>query len=213
MYTPPAYRQEDPAVLHDLIDEFGFATLVTLGPEGPTANHIPMLIDRGEGPYGRLRGHLSKGNPQFLEMRSEVPALAIFQGPHTYVSPNWYPSKQEHGKVVPTWNYVAVHATGPLTVIEDDEGLMRIIDDLTRKHEQNFENPWNISDAPDDYIQRMLKGIIGFEIQIGKLEGKWKMSQNKPKIEDRRGVIEGLNASGNLADGEVAAIMSKILED
>ncbi|MBT3767488.1 MAG: FMN-binding negative transcriptional regulator, partial [Rhodospirillales bacterium] len=188
-------------------------TLVTLGPDGPTANHIPMLIDRGEGLYGRLRGHLSKGNPQLQEMRPESPALAIFQGPHTYVSPNWYPSKKEHGKVVPTWNYLAVHATGPLTVIDDDARLMRIIDDLTRKHEQNFENPWNISDAPDDYIQRMLKGIIGFEIQIGKLEGKWKMSQNKPKIEDRRGVIEGLNASGNLADGEVAAIMSKILED
>jgi transcriptional regulator len=213
MYTPPAYRQEDPAVLHDLIDEFGFATLVTLGPDGPTANHIPMLIDRGEGLYGRLRGHLSKGNPQLQEMRPESPALAIFQGPHTYVSPNWYPSKKEHGKVVPTWNYLAVHATGPLTVIDDDARLMRIIDDLTRKHEQKFENPWKISDAPDDYIQRMLNGIIGFEIQIGKLEGKWKMSQNKPKVEDRRGVIEGLKASGNLVDGEVAAIMSKILED
>lgn len=210
MYTPPAHREEDTKILHDLVDGYGFATLVTIGPDGPAASHVPMLIDRGEGPYGRLRGHLAKGNQQLLDMQSEAPALAIFQGPHTYVSPNFYPSKQEHGKVVPTWNYVAVHATGLLKIIDGAEGLMGIIGNLTDKYEQHSEQPWKVSDAPEDYIQRQLKGIIGFEMQIEKLEGKWKMSQNKSEM-DRQGVIDGLNASNNPTDNEVAAITEKIL--
>jgi transcriptional regulator len=128
------------------------------------------------------------------------------------VSPNWYPSKQEDGKVVPTWNFVAVHATGPLAVIDDVEGMMEIVGDLTDKHEQKFDQPWKNSDAPDDYIQSTLKGIVGFEIQIEKLEGKWKMSRDKSDA-DRRGVIEGLSASENPIDRDVAAIMKKISDD
>jgi transcriptional regulator len=212
MYTPSAFREEDTKVLHDLIDEFGFATLVTLGSEGLTANHIPLAIDRKNGPKGRLRGHLAKGNPQLKDMQLGRPALAIFQGPNTYISPNLYPSKKEHGKVVPTWNFVAVHASGPLTVLEDVKALMDIVGDLTNKHEQASKQPWKISDAPEDYIQHQLKGITGFEIQIKKLEGKWKMGQNKSNT-DRQGTIDGLSESKDSNDLDVAAIMRDVLSD
>ena len=211
MFTPPAYRRDELPVLHGHIEAHGFATLVTLGRDGLMASHIPLLIDKDIEPYGRLRGHFSRANPQWRDIDPEIPALAIFQGPNAYVSPTSYPSKREHGKVVPTWNYTAVHATGLLTFTEDAGKLAGIVDDLTEIYERQSARPWRASDAPADYIRRQLKGIVGFEMAITKLEGKWKMSQNRPQA-DRRGVIEGLESSDRERCRDVAAIMAG-LED
>lgn len=211
MSTPPHYRREELPLLHGHMEQNGFATLVTMGAEGLTASHIPMLIDRQAGRYGTIRGHFSKANPQWRDAGSETPALAIFPGPNAYISPGWYASKRAHGKVVPTWNYTAVHATGYLEVTEDEDTLARIVADLTDRHERNFAAPWRTTDAPADFIRRNIKGIVGFEIAITKLEGKWKMSQNKAEA-DRAGAIEGLTADGSQAGLDVAAIM-RGLED
>ena len=137
MFTPPAYRRDELPVLHGHIEAHGFATLVTLGRDGLMASHIPLLIDKDIEPYGRLRGHFSRANPQWRDFDPEIPALAIFQGPNAYVSPTSYPSKREHGKVVPTWNYTAVHATGLLTFTEDAGKLAGIVDDLTEIYGAN----------------------------------------------------------------------------
>ncbi len=207
MFTPPAFQQDKLPVLYDHIEAHGFGTLVTLGRDGLMASHIPMLIDREGAPYGRLRGHFSRANSQRRDINPEVPALAIFQGPNAYVSPNWYPSKHQGGKVVPTWNYSAVHASGTLNIIEEPDALQRIVDDLSRKYEQQFPQPWRISDAPEEYIRSQLKGIVGFEMTITALEGNWKMSQNRSE-DDRRGVVEGLQSSDRQMCRDVAAIMA-----
>lgn len=211
MFTPPAFQRDELPVLHGHIEAHGFATLVTLGRHGLIASHIPILIDKDVEPYGRLRGHFSRANPQWRDIDPEIPALAIFHGPNAYVSPNWYASKREHGKVVPTWNYTAVHASGVLNVTEDADVLAGIVDDLSEKYEQQFPQPWRTSDAPADFIRGRLKGIVGFEMAITKLEGKWKMSQDRSQA-DRRGVIEGLASSDREICRDVAAIMAG-LED
>lgn len=211
MFTPPAYKRDELPVLHGHIEAHGFATLVTLGRHGLIASHIPILIDKDIEPYGKLRGHFSRANPQWRDIDPEIPALAIFQGPNAYVSPNWYASKREHGKVVPTWNYTAVHASGVLKFTEDADDLAAIVDDLTEKHERQSPQPWRTSDAPAEFIRGQLKGIVGFEMAITKLEGKWKMSQNRPQA-DRRGVIEGLASSDRESCRDVAVIMAG-LED
>lgn len=212
MYTPPAFQKDELPFLYGHIEAHGFATLVTFGKDGLTASHIPMLLDRDIAPCGRLRGHFSRANPQWRDIAPEVPALAIFQGPNAYISPNWYPSKREHGKVVPTWNYSAVHATGTLNLVEDSKRLLQIVDDLSRQHEQSFPQPWQTSDAPEPYIRGQLKGIVGFEMTIDRLEGKWKMSQNRSEA-DRRGVIEALAASDLPAGRDVAAVMTALESD
>ncbi len=212
MFTPPDFHRDELPVLHGHIEAHGFGTLVTSGKDGLIASHLPMLIDKDIGPYGRLRGHFSKANPQWRDITPGSPALAIFQGPNAYISPNWYPSKREHGKVVPTWNYTAVHASGAVTVTEDADMLARIVDDLTTKYEHDFPAPWRTSDAPADYFRSQLKGIVGFEMAISRLDGKWKMSQNKPEA-DRRGAIAGLAASGRQTCHDVAAIMEELEGD
>jgi transcriptional regulator len=196
MYNPPHFREERTEVLQQLIREHSLAALITLGPEGLIANHVPLILDPEPAPLGKLRGHLSRVNSQWRDSRPEVPALAIFQGPSAYITPSWYPSKEATGKVVPTYNYVVVHAHGPLKTYEDPQLLLRNVRALTELHEAAFASRWSVDDAPADFIQGQLKGIVGIEIPVLRLEGKWKVSQNRV-AEDRQGVIDGLREAGD----------------
>ena len=206
MYVPPHFVEDDKAALHRAIRETRLATLVTLGSEGLEASHVPILLDEGEGTYGTIRGHLARANPQWRRASAETPALVMFLGPDAYVSPNWYATKRETGKVVPTWNYLAIHAYGRVEFFEDAERLRAIVTSLTQRHEGRREKPWAVSDAPEDYIQAQLRGIIGFRLPIDRLEGKWKHSQNRPEA-DRRGVIEGLEGEGGALESTIAQRM------
>lgn len=204
MYVPAHFREDRVPVLHATIRQIAFGTLVTLGPDGLVASHVPMLLDPEPAPFGTLRGHIARANPQWRAPDPKVPALAIFAGANAYITPSWYATKRQTGKVVPTWNYVAVHAQGPVQFFEDAERLRAIVTRLTETHEAKRAAPWQVSDAPEDYIRAMLKAIIGFELPIARLEGKWKMSQNRP-AEDRAGVVEGLSSDGN---AEIAALVA-----
>jgi transcriptional regulator len=208
MYVPAHFEENRVEVLHEAIRRAGLATLVTLNAGGLVASHIPMLLDPAPAPFGTLRGHLARANPQWKDVAAATPALAIFMGPDAYISPALYPTKKQTGKVVPTWNYVAVHATGPLRFFEDADSLLKLVTALTQRHEATRREPWAVSDAPPDYIQSMLRAIVGFEIPIASLEGKWKMSQNRT-AEDRTGVAEKLAADGGRGGGDVAAIVAE----
>lgn len=195
MYLPAHFRQDRLDVLHRFIGLHSLATLVTLGPDGLLANHIPLVLDPEPGPFGTLRGHVAKANPQWRDSLPQVSALAIFEGPSAYVSPSWYPSKQETGRVVPTYNYVVVHARGPLTTYTDPVRLEQHLRTLTAHHEASFPVPWRIDDAPADFFAAQLNAIVGIEIAIERLEGKWKVSQNRTPA-DRAGAVAGLRANG-----------------
>ena len=208
MYNPPHFREDRLPVLHALIRDHGFAALVTVGPDGLVADHIPMEVHADAGPLGTLRGHVSRANPLWQRAAPEMEALAIFQGPQTYVTPAWYPTKQDTSKVVPTWNYAVVHAHGPLRAIEDREWLRALVERLTTRHESDRADPWHVTDAPEDFVEGMLKGIVGIEIPIARLEGKWKVSQNRPAA-DRTGVAAGLRAAG----GSVRAAMADLVDE
>jgi transcriptional regulator len=205
MYVPSQFREDRVPVLQDAIDAAGLATLVTVDAQGLDASHVPMLLDRSAGPLGTLYGHIARPNPQWRAAAPIFPALAIFLGPDAYVTPSWYATKQETGKVVPTWNYVAVHAHGPVKFFDDEERLLALVTKLTDAREARREHPWAVSDAPAEFIRAHLKGIVGFELPIAKLEGKWKMSQNRPP-EDRAGVAQGLGREGEAA---VAALVER----
>lgn len=209
MYVPPHFREERVEVLHDLIRAHSLATLVTLGADGLTASHIPMLIDPEPAPYGTLKGHFARANPHWQDISSEVEALAVFSGPQAYVTPSWYPTKQETGRVVPTWNYAVVHAYGRIETYTDPDRLLALITSLTDHYERELAAPWAVSDAPDDFVQRQLRAIVGIEIPIARLEGKWKVSQNR-NAADRAGVAKGLSASADAEDRSVAALVSDV---
>ncbi len=208
MYCPAQFREDRTPVLHDLIRQAGLASFVTFGPDGLVATPVPLLLDPDDGPYGALSGHMARANPQWRHLSGETPALAIFMGPDAYVSPSWYPSKQETGRVVPTWNYVAVHAYGPVETFDDPGRLLAQVTALTDRFEAGRPDPWSVGDAPEAFIQAQLKGIVGFRMPITRLEGKRKMSQNRPPA-DRDGVVEGLR-HGNAADQEVAAVVEAL---
>ena len=191
MYIPKAHEELNSAVMHDLIRAYPLGCLVTLGQSGLTVNHIPFLIDSGVGEHGLLRAHVARNNPLWQEPGAET--VAIFQGPDAYISPNWYPSKHQAAKAVPTWNYAVVHAHGHLKVIEDRDWLLQLVTELTNTHERTQQLPWKVSDAPQDYLERMLDMIVGIEIPVQKLVGKWKTSQNRTDP-DRAGVVAGLTA-------------------
>ncbi len=205
MYNPREFREERVEVLHEFVRRERFAVLVTMGREGLEASHIPMAFDAAQGPLGKLRAHIARGNPQWRETNFEVPALAIFQGPHHYISPSWYPSREAGGRVVPTWNYAVVHAHGRLRAVEDREWLRKHVEELVAREEEGFDKPWSAAEAPADYIDGMLKGIVGLEMTIERLEGKWKMGQNRMEA-DREGAIAGLRAAGAV---EVAEWMER----
>jgi transcriptional regulator len=189
VYQPPHFREERREVLNGLIRSHPLATLVSDGPEGLDANHIPMILDEER---DVLLCHVARGNDLAKGRRREV--LALFQGPQAYVTPGWYETKREHGKVVPTWNYAVVHVHGTLTVHDDRDWLLRHVSRLTDRHEQGRAEPWQVSDAPEAYIAAQLKGIVGLEIAIRRIEGKWKVSQNRPAA-DRAGVAVGFDAA------------------
>ncbi len=205
MYVPSQFKEERVPVLHEAIERIGFGTLVTLGADGMTASHVPMHIAAEPAPFGTLSGHLARANPQWRSARPEVEALAIFTGPYSYITPAWYPTKHKTGKVVPTWNYVAIHAYGRLRFIDDPGRARANVTALTNRHESGSAVPWQVTDAPADFIEAMLKAIVAFELTITRLEGKWKMSQNRP-AEDRAGVVAGLTGEGKT---EVAAIVAE----
>jgi transcriptional regulator len=201
MYIPEAFKEDRIDVLHDAIRRAGLATLVSLTADGLIASHIPLLLDPEPAPYETLHGHLARPN---LQARGAVgDALAIFLGPASYITPSWYPSKRETGKVVPTWNYVAIHAHGTLEFIDDSDHTRSHVTELTRRFEHDRPVPWAPSDAPEDFIASMVRRIIGFRLTITRLEGKWKMSQNRP-LEDRVGTANGLEEESK---ADIAALV------
>lgn len=204
MYQPPLFREDRLEVQHELVRNHPLGLLVTAGPGGLMANLIPFLVDSGASERGTLLAHLARANPQWKELGAVDECLVIFQGPQDYVSPSWYATKRETGKVVPTWNYVTVHAWGRPHVIDDELWLRRQINALTHSREELRASPWQVSDAPEPFIAGQVKGIIGLEIPIDRIEGKWKLSQNRPEA-DRSGVVAGFREQG--ASGEPIATL------
>lgn len=204
MYLPKHFDQPSVAVLHQLIQAQGLATLVTLAPDGLNANHIPLQLTAEDGALGTLRGHVARANPLWREASPESEVLVIFQGPDAYITPSWYPTKAEHGKAVPTWNYAVAHAYGKLRVCDDAAWLRRHLAALTDQHEAAFAEPWQVSDAPADYLGKMLAAIVGIEIEITRLTGKWKVSQNQP-AENRASLIAALEKAGDPMAGLIRA--------
>lgn len=201
MYTPAAFREDRPEVLRRLIRSHPLATLVTGGANGLIANLVPfVLTTTADGDV--LRAHMAKANDQLASLREGGEALVIFQGPEAYISPAWYPSKQEHGKVVPTWNFVVVQAWGTPVVIDDPAWLRAQIHDLTTLQEGGRDDPWAVADAPADYIDAQVRAIAGLEIPVSRIEGKWKASQNQPQA-NRHGVVKGLRESASDAMADI----------
>jgi transcriptional regulator len=205
MYIPPAFKDDDIESIRSTIRDARLANLVTSTADGLVATPLPLLLDESEGPNGTIYGHVAKANPHW-RMAPIGEALAIFMGPEAYVTPSWYVTKQETGKVVPTWNYIAVHAYGPIEFFQDPERLLEVVTRLTNRHETPRANPWAVGDAPVDFIAAQLRGIVGVRIPVTRFEGKRKMSQNRP-IGDRLGVAAGLAASEHSQDREVAALI------
>lgn len=205
MYNQPAFVVDDTAELHAMMRQSRVANVITATPEGPMATLLPMFLDEGEGEMGALYAHLARPNPQW---QAEVigDGLAVFMGPDAYVTPSWYASKAEHGKVVPTWNYTAVHARGPVEFFDDADRLLDVVSRLTKLHEAARPTPWSVADAPEAFIRAQLRGIVGLRLPIARLEGKRKMSQNRPEA-DRRGVKLGLAASADRGDQAVSAMI------
>jgi transcriptional regulator len=206
LYNPRWFREDRIEVLHAEIAKAGFGTLVTSTPSGVLASHIPIMLDLTRGERGTLFGHIARGNSQWRETQARSEALAIFLGPDAYITPRWYQTKKEDGKVVPTWNYVAIHVRGPITFFEDSTHLRDVVTRLTNHHESAVDEPWKVSDAPSEYIEAQLRTIVGFEIPITRIEGKWKMSQNR-SANDRAGVVSGLDERGSPFDLEVSSRM------
>jgi transcriptional regulator len=206
LYTPPAFRVDDRPLLLDHIARTGLASFITVGADGPIVSHVPLVHEPADGGMGRLIGHLARANPQWQNTDVSKPAVAVFMGPDAYVSPSWYPSKAEHGRAVPTWNYAVVHVRGALTFFDDAERLRQAVERLTDHHEANRAGRWLVSDAPERYVASQLKGIVGFEIAIASIEGKYKLSQNKSEP-DRQGVIAGLAREGDAASLATRALM------
>jgi transcriptional regulator len=205
MYTPPAFREDDPAALRVMMREARLATLVSATAEGLTATPLPLFLDETEGPLGTLYGHVARANPQWT--RAPVAeALAVFMGPDAYVSPSWYAAKREHGRVVPTWNYVAVHAHGPVEFFDDEARLREVVTRLTNLYEAARAEPWSVTDAPEGFVRSQLRGIVGLRLPVTRLEGKRKLSQNRPEA-DREGVAAGLAASTREDDRRVAPMI------
>ncbi|MGR4972210.1 FMN-binding negative transcriptional regulator [Pseudomonas sp. LARHCG127] len=206
MYNPKAFAVQDLPQLQQMINECRLAVLVTHGEHGLQASHLPLLLDTRQGLHGTLHGHMARANPQWRDLEAGAEALVIFAGADAYVSPSLYPSKAEHGKVVPTWNYLAVHAYGTADVFSDATRLRELVSTLTYRHETGRAQPWKLDDAPAEYVDAMLKAIVGFSLPIQRLEGKRKLSQNRSP-EDVAGVRNGLAASLDPQDQALARLI------
>jgi transcriptional regulator len=205
MYTPPAFREDDPAEIRRIIREARLATLVTATAEGLVATPLPLILDESAGGHGVLLGHVVRANPQWT-LPPIGEAMVIFSGPDAYITPNWYAAKREHGKVVPTWNYVAVHVYGTVEFFDDEVRLREAVTRLTNLYEQSRPAPWAVNDAPEDFVRSQLKGIVGVRLPIARIEGKRKMSQNRSDA-DRAGVAVGLAESERESDRSVADLI------
>lgn len=211
MYLPAHFEETRPEVLQQLIRDHSLAALVTLGPDGLDANHIPLELDPGPAPFGTLRGHVARANPVWRDFSRDIEALAVFQGPQAYISPAWYQTKRETGKVVPTYNYIVVHAYGPIRVVEDRAWLRELVERLTSRHESGRPEPWKVTDAPAEFVEQMLGAIVGIEIPLTRLRGKWKVSQNRPSA-DRDGVVKGLREVNDSDARAMSAHVKKAAE-
>jgi transcriptional regulator len=207
MYLPAYSREERIEVHHDLIRAHPLGLLVTAGPRGLMANPLPFLIDSAAAPKGTLRAHISRANPQAAELEACTECMVVFQGPHGYVTPSWYATKRETGKVVPTWNYATVHVWGRPRTISDPEWIHSQIADLTASREEMRAEPWSVGDAPAAFLEAQIRGILGISIEISRSEGKWKAGQNET-LADRRGVIEGFRE-----EGEGGEAMARLVEE
>jgi transcriptional regulator len=209
MYTPSYFRVADTADVHAMMRAQPFAILVTHASEGITATHLPTVLKvDADCPLGRIECHLARPNPQWKTLASDIDALMIFQGPEAYIRPGWYPSKAEHGKVVPTWNYAAVHAYGHLETVEDKDWLLAHVSELSDQQEAPYVAPWSTADAPANFLDALVRGIVGLKLTIRRLEGKSKMSQNRPAA-DRAGVVEGLAQRASGEDTAIASLVAK----
>jgi transcriptional regulator len=206
MYQPPHFREDRLEVQHALIKAHPLGLLICASADGPVANAIPFLLDPDASPKGTLRAHLARANPQWRALTEGGRALIVFQGADSYVTPSWYATKRETGKVVPTWNYAIVQARGTARIIEDRDWLAHHVSQLTGYNEAPRAQPWAVNDAPPAYIDAQLKGIVGIEIEIAEIEGKWKVSQNRPES-DRTGVADGLEADQHTAEARAMAEM------
>jgi transcriptional regulator len=205
MYVPPAFQEDDVATLHAAIRAARLANFITATADGLIGTPLPMILNETEGPHGTLYGHVARANPQW--QRAPIgDAMAVFMGPDAYVTPSWYATKRQTGKVVPTWNYIAVHAYGPVEFFEDADRLLDVVTRLTKLHESARPDPWAVTDAPKEFIQSQLRGIVGLRIPITRIDGKRKMSQNR-SAEDRAGVVNGLAASDDAVDQAVASLI------
>jgi len=208
MYMPKHFEEPDPEVLRALMRSHPLGTWVTHANGALSVNHIPFLVDSGKREHGTLIGHVARANPIWKSISRESASVVIFQGPQTYITPSWYPTKHAHGKAVPTWNYAVVHVHGMPNVIEDRDWLLRHVTALSDLHESKRAVPWSVSDAPPDYIDTMLNAIVGIEIPIRTVVGKWKTSQNRP-LPDKLGTIAGLYERGNQDSQQMAALVQR----
>ena len=208
MYVPKQHEEFDLSVLHALIRAHPLGTWVTQSHGELLANHIPFLIDPARGQHGTLIGHVARANPVWKSFSSTINSVVIFQGAESYITPSWYPSKHEHGKAVPTWNYAVVHGHGIPRAIENRDWLLEHLTQLTNTHEAKQALPWQVSDAPQEFTERLMRAIVGIEIPIGKLVGKWKVSQNRPEP-DKIGVVAGLLNRGDSQSKAMASLVRK----
>lgn len=210
MFVPGLFKIEDVADAHGLMRAHPFAVLVTYGSTGLFATHLPTVLKVDEAvPLGRIECHLARPNPQWETFAPDVDALMIFQGPEAYIRPGWYPSKAEHGKAVPTWNYSAVHAYGRIELQRDADWLLTHVSELSDQQERSSAEPWAVSDAPANYTAMLLRGIVGLTFTITRLEGKSKMSQNRDP-RDRAGVVQGLRERANGDDEVIAGLVERL---
>lgn len=206
MYCPQHFNEADTLVMQSLIRDYPLATLVSLSGQGFEANHIPLnWVDDGS-PYGVLQGHVARANPLWHEHAQDMAVLAIFHGPNAYISPSWYASKAEHGRVVPTWNYATVHAYGKFHANDDADWLRKQLDAMTQANEKGFPEPWALADAPIEFTEKLIAQIVGIEIEVTRLQGKWKVSQNQPS-QNQNSVIDGLNACSRAQSAGMAALV------
>ncbi len=197
MYIPKHFEQQDTAALHQLIHNYPLATLIVSTSNGICVNHVPLIVDDDQSGKLRLHGHIARANP-LCDVTPAGDVMAVFQGPNAYISPAWYPTKQQHGKVVPTWNYMAVHASGELRLIDDRSWTLKMVERLTDREESDLPDPWAVSDAPDSFVEGLLNSIVGLELTVTDLRGKWKVSQNQSE-ENQTGVRAGLQSVSNPA--------------
>lgn len=208
MYTPAYHEETDVAVLHGLMRAHPLGCWVTQGRDELLANHIPFLLDETRGEFGTLVGHVARANPVWSEFSPTIESVIVFQGADAYITPSWYPTKYVHGKAVPTWNYAVVHAHGAPRAIEDREWLLDHLGRLTDTHERAQAAPWRMSDAPVAFIDQMVRAIVGIEIPVSRLSGKWKVSQNRP-VPDKLGVVAGLLDRADETSRQMAAMVNR----